>query len=297
MEGKQKMKKILLILLLVAVIISMFFFLKEVFSGKLILRNYILRVGKLEIRWYSVLIITGIFLSYYIARKRAVKEKVNPEHLDEVLVYGIIAGVVGARIYYVAFRWDYYSKNVSEIFKLWHGGLAIHGAVIAAIITGFLYTRLKKGVSFTFLQGLDIFTGVLPLGQAIGRWGNFFNYEAFGVPTNLPWKMFVPEKFRPMEFRNQEFFHPTFLYESLWDLFVFYILTLYYRRYRRNFGEITALYLILYSIGRFFIEGLRVDSLMLGNYRIAKIISLVFIAIGIILLAYLRFFREEKKAS
>jgi len=291
------MKKFLIVLLAIAIIVLMFFFLREVFTGRLILKNYILRIGRLEIRWYSVLIITGIFLSYCIARRRAEKEGVNPEHLDEVLVYGIIAGVIGARIYYVAFRWDYYSKNFSEIFKIWHGGLAIHGAIIAAILTGFLYTRLKKNVSFTFLQGLDIFTGVLPLGQAIGRWGNFFNYEAFGVPTNLPWKMFVPEKFRPMKFRNQDFFHPTFLYESLWDLFVFYALTVYYRKYRKRFGEVTALYLILYSIGRFFIEGLRVDSLMLGNYRIAKIISLVFIAIGIILLIYLRSSRVEKKAS
>jgi len=291
------MKKFFIVLLAIAIIVLMFFFLREVFTGRLILKNYILRIGRLEIRWYSVLIITGIFLSYYIARRRAEKEGVNPEHLDEVLVYGIIAGVIGARIYYVAFRWDYYSKNFSEIFKIWHGGLAIHGAIIAAILTGFLYTRLKKNVSFTFLQGLDIFTGVLPLGQAIGRWGNFFNYEAFGVPTNLPWKMFVPEKFRPMKFRNQDFFHPTFLYESLWDLFVFYALTVYYRKYRKRFGEVTALYLILYSIGRFFIEGLRVDSLMLGNYRIAKIISLVFIAIGIILLIYLRSSRVEKKAS
>ncbi|RKX48132.1 MAG: prolipoprotein diacylglyceryl transferase [Thermotogae bacterium] len=291
------MKKILIVLLAITIIVLMFFFLREVFAGRLILKNYIVRIGRLEIRWYSVLIVTGIFLSYYIARKRAEKEGVNPEHLDEVLVYGIIAGVIGARIYYVVFRWDYYSKNFSEIFKIWHGGLAIHGAIIAAILTGFLYTRLKKNVSFTFLQGLDIFTGVLPLGQAIGRWGNFFNYEAFGVPTNLPWKMFVPEKFRPMEFRNQDFFHPTFLYESLWDLFVFYALTVYYRKYRKGFGEVTALYLILYSIGRFFIEGLRVDSLMLGNYRVAKIISLIFIVIGIILLIYLRSSRVEKKAS
>ena len=291
------MKKFLIVLLAIAIIVLMFFFLREVFTGKLILKNYIVRIGRLEIRWYSVLIITGIFLSYYIARRRAEKEGVNPEHLDEVLVYGIIAGVIGARIYYVAFRWDYYSKNFSEIFKIWHGGLAIHGAVIAAILTGFLYTRLKKNVSFTFLQGLDTFTGVLPLGQAIGRWGNFFNYEAFGVPTNLPWKMFVPENFRPMEFRNYEYFHPTFLYESLWDFLVFYALTVYYRKYRKRFGEITALYLILYSIGRFFIEGLRVDSLMLGNYRIAKIISLIFIAIGIILLIYLRSSQVEKKVS
>ncbi|RKX52703.1 MAG: prolipoprotein diacylglyceryl transferase [Thermotoga sp.] len=291
------MKKILIVLLAITIIVLMFFFLREVFAGRLILKNYIVRIGRLEIRWYSVLIITGIFLYYYIARRRAEKEGVNPEHLDEVLVYGIIAGVIGARIYYVVFRWDYYSKNFSEIFKIWHGGLAIHGAIIAAILTGFLYTRLKKNVSFTLLQGLDIFTGVLPLGQAIGRWGNFFNYEAFGIPTNLPWKMFVPEKFRPMEFRNQDFFHPTFLYESLWDLFVFYALTVYYRKYRKGFGEVTALYLILYSIGRFFIEGLRVDSLMLGNYRVAKIISLVFIVIGIILLIYLRSSRVEKKAS
>lgn len=291
------MKKFLIVLLIVVIIVLMFFFLKEVFTGKWILRSYIIRIGRLEIRWYSVLIITGIFLSYYIARKRAEKEGVNPEHLDEVLIYGIIAGVVGARIYYVAFRWDYYSKNLSEIFKIWHGGLAIHGAIIAAILTAFLYTKIKKNVSFTFLQGLDLFTGVLPLGQAIGRWGNFFNYEAFGIPTDLPWKMFVPEKFRPIEFKDQSFFHPTFLYESLWNLFIFYILTVYYKKYRKRFGEITALYLILYSIGRFFIENLRVDSLMFGNYRIARIISLVFIAIGIILLIYLRSSRVEKRVS
>lgn len=282
------MKRVVWASIIAGSILFLFFFLRPVFSGSIVLSPVIFRLGKLEVRWYGVLIASGIVLAYMVARTRIKAEKINEDQVIEGLFYGVIAGVVGARIYYVIFTWDYFSKNPWDIFKTWNGGLAIHGAIIAAIIVAFLYTRLKKNVTFGFLQILDIITMVFPLAQAIGRWGNFFNHEAFGKPTNLPWKMFVPAQNRPFAYRKFEYFHPTFLYESIWDLIVFAILFTYTRKYRKNFGETTALYMIFYSIGRFFIEGLRLDSLYLGPLRIAQVISIVFIALGILLFVYFR---------
>jgi len=282
------LKKILWASVIAITILLIFFFLKPVFSGNIILNSVIFRLGKLQVRWYGVLIASGIIIAYVVARVRIKAENINEDQVIEGLFYGVIAGVIGARIYYVIFNWDYFSKNPSDIFKTWNGGLAIHGAIIAAIIVAFLYTRLKKNVTFGFLQILDIALMVFPLAQAIGRWGNFFNYEAFGKPTDLPWKMFVPVQNRPFAYRKFEYFHPTFLYESIWDLIVFSILFTYTKKYRRNFGETAALYMIFYSIGRFFIERLRLDSLYMGSLRTAQVISVVLIILGVLLFAYLR---------
>jgi len=179
---------------LTVVAVALFFFLRAVFSGNLIVREYIFRIGNFELKWYSVMIATGILVSYFLGRKRLSNYPIKPEDLDEGLFWGIIAGILGARIYYVAFNWSYYSMYPSEIWKVWHGGLAIHGAVFAVLLTLFIYAKVKG--YFKFVHATDLFTSVLPLGQAIGRWGNFFNYEAYGRPTMVPWKMFVPPEKR-----------------------------------------------------------------------------------------------------
>ena len=282
------MKRIIWASIIAFAILFLFFFLKPVFSGQIILNSVIFKLGRLQIRWYGVLIASGIVIAYMVARTRIKAENINEDQVIEGLFYGVIAGVVGARLYYVVFNWDYFSRNPSDILKTWNGGLAIHGAVIAAMLVAFLYTRLKKNVTFGFFQILDIVLMVFPLAQSIGRWGNFFNYEAFGKPTNLPWKMFVPVQNRPPMYRNYEYFHPTFLYESIWDLIVFTILLVYTKKYRKNFGETSALYMILYSIGRFFVEGLRLDSLYMGSFRAAQVVSIIMIGLGILLFAYFR---------
>jgi len=282
------LKRIIWASIIAFAILFLFFFLKPVFSGQIILNSVIFKLGRLQIRWYGVLIASGIMIAYMVARTRIKAENINEDQVIEGLFYGVIAGVVGARLYYVVFNWDYFSRNPSDILKTWNGGLAIHGAVIAAMLVAFLYTRLKKNVTFGFFQILDIVLMVFPLAQSIGRWGNFFNYEAFGKPTNLPWKMFVPVQNRPPMYRNYEYFHPTFLYESIWDLIVFTILLVYTKKYRKNFGETSALYMILYSIGRFFVEGLRLDSLYMGSFRAAQVVSIIMIGLGILLFAYFR---------
>ncbi|MEJ5230510.1 MAG: prolipoprotein diacylglyceryl transferase, partial [Pseudothermotoga sp.] len=205
------------------------------------------------------------------------------DQLDELIFYAVIFGIVGARLFYVIFNLRYYTKNPIEIFMVWHGGLAIQGAVLFAIVTCVVYARYRKGVSFTTFQVLDLGAAYLPLGQAIGRWGNFFNYEAFGGPTNLPWKMYVPLRFRPVGYLQYEYFHPTFLYESIWDLLIFFLLTRYMSKNRKNFGEVFALYLCFYSLGRICIERLRLDSLYLGNLRSAQLFSAIMIAVGFVL--------------
>jgi len=268
--------------------VVLFWFLKQVFSGHIIVNGTLLKFGPFQIRWYGVLIVTGILLAYTIAKHRAMREGVKEDDLLGALFWGVVSGIVCARLYYVVFNWEYYSRHLDEIFKTWHGGLAIHGAILGAVLSTFLYTRFKKDVSFSFMQGLDLFTSVLPLAQALGRWGNFFNYEAYGTPTDLPWKMFVPPEYRMIGYERFEYFHPTFLYESLWDLLVFYLVFNYTRRYRKRFGETTALYFILYSLGRYFIEGLRLDSLYVGGIRTAQLMSILLMCLGIAMLLIFR---------
>ncbi|HOL04343.1 MAG TPA: prolipoprotein diacylglyceryl transferase [Fervidobacterium sp.] len=291
----KKSSKIILLIVLTVVAVGLFFFLRSVFSGNLIVREYIFRIGNFELKWYSVMIATGILVSYFLARKRLSNYPIKPEDLDEGLFWGIIAGILGARIYYVAFNWSYYSMYPSEIWKIWHGGLAIHGAIFAVLLTLFIYSKVKG--YFKFVHTTDLFTSVLPLGQAIGRWGNFFNYEAYGRPTMVPWKMFVPPEKRMPGFDVDRYFHPTFLYESVWNLGVFIFLFFYVEKRKKSYGETTALYLILYSIGRFWIESLRLDSLMVGQLRTAQIASLAMIVAGAIWYAYLLGQRKNEKSN
>ena len=291
----KKSSKIILLIVLTVVAVGLFFFLRSVFSGNLIVREYIFRIGNFELKWYSVMIATGILVSYFLARKRLSNYPIKPEDLDEGLFWGIIAGILGARIYYVAFNWSYYSMYPSEIWKIWHGGLAIHGAIFAVLLTVFIYSKVKG--YFKFVHTTDLFTSVLPLGQAIGRWGNFFNYEAYGRPTMVPWKMFVPPEKRMPGFDVDRYFHPTFLYESMWNLGVFIFLFFYVEKRKKSYGETTALYLILYSIGRFWIESLRLDSLMVGQLRTAQIASLAMIVTGAIWYAYLLGQRKNEKSN
>lgn len=291
----KKSSKIILLIVLTVVAVGLFFFLRSVFSGNLIVREYIFRIGNFELKWYSVMIATGILVSYFLARKRLSNYPIKPEDLDEGLFWGITAGILGARIYYVAFNWSYYSMYPSEIWKIWHGGLAIHGAIFAVLLTLFIYSKVKG--YFKFVHTTDLFTSVLPLGQAIGRWGNFFNYEAYGRPTMVPWKMFVPPEKRMPGFDVDRYFHPTFLYESMWNLGVFIFLFFYVEKRKKSYGETTALYLILYSIGRFWIESLRLDSLMVGQLRTAQIASLAMIVTGAIWYAYLLGQRKNEKSN
>jgi phosphatidylglycerol:prolipoprotein diacylglycerol transferase len=249
----------------------------------------LVKIGPIIIRWYGLLIATavliGVSLSQYLAKRR----HVNPDLLSDLSIWLVIGAIPAARIYYVLFQWPEYAQHPERIIAIWQGGIAIHGAIIGGVVAALIFAKLKQ---IPFWQLADLVAPSLILGQAIGRWGNFFNSEAFGGPTNLPWKLYIPLERRPQNLINFEYFHPTFLYESLWDLMVFaLLLTLFFRALSNKphlkVGTLFLVYWVAYSLGRFWIEGLRMDSLMLGPLRIAQVVSLTGISLGLFGLAWL----------
>ena len=246
-----------------------------------------LQVGPLAIRWYGLLIATGVLLGTTLAHREAIRRGEDADKLLNAIVATVLVALVGARLYYVVFNWNYYAANPGKIVAMWEGGLAIHGGLMAGALATILYCRHAK---LSLPVTLDIMAPCVAIGQAIGRWGNFFNQEAFGVPTDLPWKLYIDPAHRPGHLAGFEYFHPTFLYESLWNLLVFAILWFGLRkRLQAKRGALTLCYLGLYSIGRFFVEGLRIDSLMLGSLRVAQVVSiLLVVASGLSLLLMFR---------
>ncbi|PIG93039.1 prolipoprotein diacylglyceryl transferase [Gloeocapsopsis sp. IPPAS B-1203] len=251
-------------------------------------------IGPITIRWYGLLIasavLIGITLSQYLAKQR----KVNPDLIGDLAIWLVIGAIPAARLYYVLFEWSEYAQNPERIIAIWQGGIAIHGAIIGGLLAALIFARIRR---VSFWQLADLVAPSLILGQAIGRWGNFFNSEAFGSPTNLPWRLYIPPQMRPPELANFAYFHPTFLYESLWNLMVFALLiTLFMRdvqgKQRLKTGTLFLTYLVAYSLGRVWIEGLRTDSLMLGPLRIAQIVSLTGIAIGLAGLVWLYVYKR-----
>ncbi|MDZ8051787.1 MAG: prolipoprotein diacylglyceryl transferase [Aulosira sp. ZfuVER01] len=247
------------------------------------------RIGPITIRWYGLLIasavLIGVSLSQYLAKRR----NVNPDLLSDLSIWLVIGAIPAARLYYVLFQWPEYAQHPERIIAIWQGGIAIHGAILGGLVAALIFAKLKQ---ISFWQLADLVAPSLILGQAIGRWGNFFNSEAFGDPTNLPWKLYIPADRRPPELANFEYFHPTFLYESLWDLMVFALLiTLFVRslqgKPRLKIGTLFLTYLAAYSLGRVWIEGFRTDSLMLGPLRMAQVVSLIGILLGLAGLAWL----------
>lgn len=239
---------------------------------------FIVEFGFLKIRWYGALIALAILLGTFLALKEVRKKNINEDHFMNMLLLAMPAAFIGARLYYVAFNWGYYKLHPSEILAVWQGGLAIHGGLIGAFTVGWLVLRYYK---INFLQVADLAAPSLILGQAIGRWGNYFNQEAYGYevdPSQIPWAMWIDGAYR----------HPAFLYESIWNLLVFSLLIFIREKIKVRDGFILSLYLIAYSVGRFFIEGLRTDSLMLGPLRMAQVTSLSFIFFGLLLLYWTR---------
>lgn len=233
----------------------------------------------IDIRWYGILIATGIFLGMHFSLKWALKKGYKEDDIINLFIIVIPCAIIGARIYYVIFNWSYYQGDFFKMINTRLGGMAIHGGLIGGFLSGYLYCRYKK---INFYKLADIITPVIPLGQAIGRWGNFINQEAHGGPTNLPWGIMV----------DGVKVHPTFLYESVWD-FCLFLFLLRLSKTKKYEGQILIYYACLYSVGRFFVEGLRTDSLMLGPLRMAQVISLVIIFVGVIL--HMRFNKKNKK--
>ena len=244
-----------------------------------------IKLGDFEIRWYSIFILLGIIVSYLYLYYESKKYKAPKDFMFNLTFYTVIFGLIGARIYYVIFNWQLYSHDLLSVFKFWEGGLAIHGGIIVGLITIYLYCRKKKA---RFLKITDIAAPAVLIAQAIGRWGNFFNSEAHGPATTLATLKshgIIPDFIIDGMNINGIYYEPTFYYESLWCILGFIVCLVIRNNKNTKVGTLTGFYMIWYGFGRFLIESLRTDSLMLGGLKVAQIVSVVAIIVGVVILA------------
>ena len=236
--------------------------------------RFAFQIFGLQIAWYGVIIASAMLVGSIMMMKVGKKYGYKENDILDIVLVALPMAIVFARLYYVAFEWDFYSANPDKILAFRDGGLAIHGGVIGGLIGGYIVCRFKK---LNFGDLADMASMPLILGQAIGRWGNYVNQEAHGGPTDLPWGIMV----------GGVKVHPTFLYESIWNVLVFIFLVVTFKK-RKFYGEHMVKYMMLYSVGRFFIEGMRTDSLMFGPFRIAQLLSLLLIVAGAIFIYIVR---------
>lgn len=224
--------------------------------------------GGKEIYWYGIIIVAGMILAIAVGILNGKKVGISSDKISDYMLITVPLSIIGARLYYVAFSWDAYKDSPFDIIKIWNGGLAIYGAVIVAVVTMILFCRKNNIKTYDFL---DVGAVSLIFGQAVGRWGNFMNAEAHGGETDCFFRMGITEYGKYMEV------HPTFLYESLWNILGFVLLMIIFRKYRKFDGEVFWGYVLWYGAGRFLIEGIRTDSLMLGPVRVSQILSAVMV--------------------
>ena len=238
-------------------------------------------IGPITIYWYSIMILLALVIGYSIIIRYCKKEGMDSSIISDMLCYLVVFSILGARVYYVLFNFSLFKDDLIGIFKIWNGGIAIYGAIIAGVI--YIYYYCKKN-NINFIKMLDIFSLSLLLGQAIGRWGNFFNSEAYGGITSYSAlkDLMIPEFIIRGMYIDGAYREPTFLYESLWCLLGVVILFIIRKKYSDVIGRQLYFYLMWYGIGRFFIEGLRSDSLYFYGFRISQIVSIIIIIIGII---------------
>jgi phosphatidylglycerol:prolipoprotein diacylglycerol transferase len=246
------------------------------------MNSILLDLGIIHITWYSIMILSGVIIAGILIMHEAKKYNVNDEFITNLLFWTIVFGIIGSRIYYVAFEWEYYSTHINSIWKIWEGGLAIHGAILFGIMFVLFYCRKYKVRAFKML---DILTVGLIIAQAVGRWGNFFNGEAHGPETTrlaLERIGIIPKFIIDGMNINGIYYQPTFYYEFLWCVLGFIVLMLIRWLYKYlKVGQLTSIYLMWYSVGRFFIEAMRTDSLMLGGIKVAQLVSVVLFTLGL----------------
>ena len=242
----------------------------------------------INITYYALCILLGVIVAYFIITKLSKKHNINSRYMDDIIFYGLLSGIIGARLYYVLFNLDYYLKDINEIVMIWHGGLAIHGGILFGALFVYLYSRKNK---LNFIELTDIILPGVIIAQAIGRWGNFFNQEAYGmmVSKGLLEKLLIPKFIIEGMHINGNYYLPTFYIESIFCIIGF-ILIMIISKKTKKIGIPTSFYLIWYGILRFIIEIFRTDSLMLFNIKIACLISIISIILGVILL-----FKKEKE--
>ncbi|MFC4799523.1 prolipoprotein diacylglyceryl transferase [Neobacillus sp. GCM10023253] len=246
-----------------------------------------IHLGPIAVHWYGVIIGIGVILGLLLAEKEGEKRGIPSGTIGDLIIIALPIAIICARTYYVLFEWSYYKSHLNEIPAIWHGGIAIHGGIIGAVLTAIWFCRKRK---ISFWKMADLLAPSLLLGQAIGRWGNFMNQEAHGGPVSRSFleSLHLPDFIINQMNINGVYYHPTFLYESIWNI-TGVILLILLRRIDFRRGEIFLTYLLWYSIGRFFVEGLRTDSLMLTSHiRIAQLVSIVCVILSIVIALYRR---------
>lgn len=265
------------------------------------LNRVFLQLGPITIYWYAVFIMSGVALGLYLAIREGKRMGIKPDFFYDLVTYGLPISIIGARIYYVLFSWDYYSAHPEDIIKIWQGGIAIHGAIIASFIFGYFFCK-KRNILLWLIT--DIAAVSFLIAQVIGRWGNFMNQEAHGdiVPgatldaqREFLQSLFIPDFIVNNMYIDGAYYHPTFLYESLWNFIGFLIAIFVLRKLSQILvGEIAAFYAIWYSLGRYFVEGMRTDSLMLTEtIRMAQFISIATIVVVVIVVVYRRLAKKN----
>lgn len=248
-------------------------------------------LGSLEVRWYGIIIASAVVIATYLSVREGKRRGIAEDNIYDLILWGLPVAIICARIYYVIFEWGYYSQNLNQVYRIWDGGIAIYGGLIGAVIV--LVTLCKKRGISPWLM-LDVASPTVIMSQGIGRWGNFMNQEAHGRATTLS---FLQELHLPSFIIRQmniagTYYQPTFLYESIWDLTGFVLLMLLrHQKHLFKRGEVFFTYVIWYSFGRFFIEGMRTDSLMLGPLRVSQWLSVILFFGAIIWLAMRRYWR------
>lgn len=264
-------------------------------------------IGNYDVHWYGIIIAFGFTLAVLYGGRMAYKWKMSLDGMTDVLIWGTVFGIICARLYYVAFEWEYYSQHLGEIFKIWEGGIAIYGGIIGAILGAAIGCKIGK---INFLNLLDLGALGLLIGQGIGRWGNFFNQEAFGANTDTALFRMQSLKIQQTLEASQQLLaekgmtvdpsmpvHPTFLYESVWCLLSFLILHIVVKKFRSFKGEVFMLYCVLYGAERMIVEGLRTDSLYIGStdIRVSQLFSAIIVIVGLI--AFVTFMVLYKKGK
>ena len=239
--------------------------------------------GFFQLKWYSFFIFMAVLTASFIIIKEIKKKNIKTDMITDILFYGIIIGIIGARIYYVLFNLNYYIENPTEIIEIWNGGLAIHGGIIATLIFLIIYTKKKK---INLLLLLDVLAPAIIIAQTIGRWGNFFNQEAYGRIVSLEFLegLHLPKFIIDNMYIGGYYREPTFLYESVFSLIGFIVIMIIRRNKKTKTGQLAGIYFIWYGVERLIIETFRSDSLMLGPIKVAQLISIISCIVGIYLI-------------
>lgn len=255
----------------------MFLLVRPLFLGERPIQPIIFQIGPIALRWYGLLIAGSFIPGFYIVSREAQRKGIDPDALYDFILVAAIFGFVGARLGFVIQNLGVYMAEPLRIFAVWEGGLSMHGVLAGGLLAVGLYA---KRLNTPFLILTDVVAPGVPLGQAIGRWGNFFNQELFGYPTDVPWKMYVAPEFRPLQWMDASFFHPVFLYESIWNFGVLFTLLWFRRLPGAREGDLLFLYFTSYSLGRFWVEFFRIGTPVFLGLTLAQVVSLFLIGVS-----------------